>query len=456
MIFRHILKNTSATESNSNPARPNEKKDMAVNRSARPKTKQSAFDPKEEKARNTALASHLSHDQLERYEQKIAALESRLKLIDKDIAKVQVSAAEHDAALMNSKLGVEDLRNLEFAKDNHTRVMTLLNELHRSHCSKELVLAETEHEKEQLKNQLLSTQARFAEMESLFRNEVQTAKKTRDAVLQNNQILKKRVLALDAKLAKAVQSQADTALESTILLKDINALRADSEREKHELNSQLSILRTTLSQVESTAKGEQNRLLKKIRDLQAEQAQRRVSDTDSTDDAVPNSVVSECQPLEEDERVTDKVETQDQAVHDAHVLKRLSNGGNDRILTQAASNEPSSAESATEVRVSANDATPSTANSHYRKGVMYIKGQGVEKSETEAIACFEQAAQLGHCFAQLNLGVLLYKGTLEVRDLVASIRWLSEAAAQGHEKALALLPEVEAAYKMESPHDIAI
>ncbi|MEM8496396.1 MAG: hypothetical protein AAF542_00145 [Pseudomonadota bacterium] len=134
------------------------------------------------------------------YEKKIASLENQLALIDQEIANSQQIAEKQESELMRAKLGIGDLRNLEAVTAKHTRLLTLLNELHRMQYSKALVLAETEHEKDQLTSHLESIQASSAEMESHLRSELENAREDQQAILRENQGLKERVLSLEGEL----------------------------------------------------------------------------------------------------------------------------------------------------------------------------------------------------------------------------------------------------------------
>ncbi len=297
---------------------------------------------------NTAASA----DEMSDYERKVAALQSQLALIDQEIDQSQRAAERQETELMRASLGVADLKGMDAVTVKHSRLLTLLNDLHRMHYSKELVLAETEHEKDQLRLQLAALQARYAELESVLKAQLESANNAREAVVRENQILKQRVRSLE----NTLRGSADTPVEG----------------------------------VETRA---------------------RFIDTKSAN--------------------TD--------------------------LDEPAELPPSANESSdvSELGSQADD-TLSIANKKYRLGVRFIKGDGVKQSEKTAIARFEQAAVLGHAAAQHNLGVLQYKGSQHVRDLKASVYWLSLAAQQGHEKAVSLLPEVQAAYEMYEQQNIAL
>lgn len=56
----------------------------------------------------------------------------------------------------------------------------------------------------------------------------------------------------------------------------------------------------------------------------------------------------------------------------------------------------------------------------------------VEQSDTHALWWFEQAAELGHPEAQINMGLIYANGEGVDRDLDKALYWYSKAAAQGN------------------------
>ncbi|MFK7730932.1 MAG: hypothetical protein AB8B48_04855 [Pseudomonadales bacterium] len=355
-----------------------------------------------------------SQPPLSDYERKITALESQLALIDQEIANSQQVADKQESELMRAKLGVGDLRKLEAVTAKHTQLLTLLNELHRMQYSKALVLAETEHEKDQLRSHLAIVQASSAETESFLQAELDEAKKARDLVIRENQDLKQRALSLEGELRSATDTLAGTQKERDAANRELNARSAENALAERELNCQLNAMRSKLDQAEASAEQEQNRLHKKVRALESELSRKM---------KLPQSNSHEAAKQTEDRKA-----------------------GSHFIDTKSAN---------TEVEQSEPVGTHSLANTHYQTGVKYVKGTGVKMCEQTAIEYFQQAANLGHTSAQHNLGVLLYKGPQGVRDLKASVFWLTKASSQGHEKAVSLLPEVEVAYQMYD-QDIAI
>lgn len=334
--------------------------------------------PKEYDSASESSDTEVAINEPSEYERKIASLESQLALIDQEIANSQQIAEKQETELMRAKLGIGDLRNLEAVTANHTRVLALLNELHRMQYSKALVLAETEHEKDQLTNHLESVQASSAETESFLRAELESAKKDREAILRENQSLKERVLSLEGELRGVT-----------------NAL---AEMQK-------------IAYLEAQLSGETN-----IRPSGSQKITAQTNDVKAGSHFIDTTSANT--------ELEGRIEETDRG------------------------NEPAAAHHPGDQHA--------LASKKYRTGIKYIKGDGVKRSERKAIALFEQSANLGNASAQYNLGVLQYKGSQKVRNLKASVYWLSQAASQNHEKAAALLPEVEAAFSMYDQQNIAV
>ena len=68
-------------------------------------------------------------------------------------------------------------------------------------------------------------------------------------------------------------------------------------------------------------------------------------------------------------------------------------------------------------------------------GVLYAKGEGVQKDSSKAVYWFQKAAEQGHPKAQNSLGVLYAKGTGVQKDLSKAVYWFQKAAEQGHSQA---------------------
>jgi len=71
----------------------------------------------------------------------------------------------------------------------------------------------------------------------------------------------------------------------------------------------------------------------------------------------------------------------------------------------------------------------------YNLGIMYGKGQGVPKNDTEAAKWFRKAAERGNAFAQVNLGFMYAKGQGVPKDDTEAVKWFRKAAEQGIPKA---------------------
>lgn len=67
----------------------------------------------------------------------------------------------------------------------------------------------------------------------------------------------------------------------------------------------------------------------------------------------------------------------------------------------------------------------------YDKGYAYFSGENGEPDYTNAAACFQKAAELGHAEAQFNLGICLMNGLgVEQNDTMA-LAWFKKALDQG-------------------------
>ncbi len=72
----------------------------------------------------------------------------------------------------------------------------------------------------------------------------------------------------------------------------------------------------------------------------------------------------------------------------------------------------------------------------YEKGLNYYLGRGVPQNSQRAAAFFEQAANTqNHSAAQFNLGVLYERGEGVQKDLDTAVRWYEKAAQQNNVKA---------------------
>ena len=72
------------------------------------------------------------------------------------------------------------------------------------------------------------------------------------------------------------------------------------------------------------------------------------------------------------------------------------------------------------------------AGAQFNLGVMYARGDGVEKDPAEATRWYRKAAEQGHAEAQFNLGLRYYKGEGVRKSRTMALKWFRKAAAQGH------------------------
>jgi hypothetical protein len=73
---------------------------------------------------------------------------------------------------------------------------------------------------------------------------------------------------------------------------------------------------------------------------------------------------------------------------------------------------------------------------------MFAKGQGVKKSERQAVHWIRKAAELNHPYAQYGLGAYLINGIGIEKDMFLAAYWISRAAAQGQQHAIEAKPSV--------------
>ena len=65
-------------------------------------------------------------------------------------------------------------------------------------------------------------------------------------------------------------------------------------------------------------------------------------------------------------------------------------------------------------------------------GVLYFKGQGVQKDDAKAMRLFRVAAEQGYSQAQNGMGVIYMKGEVVSQDYITAIKWFKLAAEQGN------------------------
>ncbi len=76
-----------------------------------------------------------------------------------------------------------------------------------------------------------------------------------------------------------------------------------------------------------------------------------------------------------------------------------------------------------------------TTEKHYLQGMKYYSGKGVEKDPVEAVKWLRNAASEGHIKAQYNLGVIYSKGDGVDKDVKEAANWFYLAAEQDFPKA---------------------
>ena len=77
-------------------------------------------------------------------------------------------------------------------------------------------------------------------------------------------------------------------------------------------------------------------------------------------------------------------------------------------------------------------------------GVLYANGEGVEQNLETAAEWYRKAAVAGDPLGQAALGIATFNGMGVPKDIVDGYTWTKLAANQGNEKALSLLPTMEA------------
>jgi len=73
-------------------------------------------------------------------------------------------------------------------------------------------------------------------------------------------------------------------------------------------------------------------------------------------------------------------------------------------------------------------------------GLLYFKGQGVERNSAQAAEWYRRAAQNGSATGQFNLAQLYAQGQGVPLDWTQATSWMEAAAKQGHGPAIPLLP----------------
>ena len=79
------------------------------------------------------------------------------------------------------------------------------------------------------------------------------------------------------------------------------------------------------------------------------------------------------------------------------------------------------------------------AKAQYNLGEMYLRGEGVEKDEKEAVKWYRKAAEQNSALAQYDLGQMYEIGLGVEKDEKEAVKWYRKAAEQGDEDAKAAL-----------------
>ena len=76
-----------------------------------------------------------------------------------------------------------------------------------------------------------------------------------------------------------------------------------------------------------------------------------------------------------------------------------------------------------------------TGKSCFNIGVMYLKGEGVQRDPGEAGKWMKKGAEQGDRNAQFFLGTMYDKGEVYAKDLSVAAQWYRKAGEQGHPQA---------------------
>ena len=90
----------------------------------------------------------------------------------------------------------------------------------------------------------------------------------------------------------------------------------------------------------------------------------------------------------------------------------------------------------------ANAAAQGNVEAQYLTGVMYMQGQGTEKSVKKALQFFSRAAEAGYADAQYVVGQSYYKGLGIRQNMSEARKWLGKAAQNGNQAAQELLQQI--------------
>ncbi len=94
---------------------------------------------------------------------------------------------------------------------------------------------------------------------------------------------------------------------------------------------------------------------------------------------------------------------------------------------------------ATSLRILQPMANMGNAVAQFNIGVMYLNGEGVERSVSEGISWYKKSAVLGNVSAQFRLGRIYQEGKIVRNNNIEAAKWWKMAAANGHAEAQTLL-----------------
>ena len=85
------------------------------------------------------------------------------------------------------------------------------------------------------------------------------------------------------------------------------------------------------------------------------------------------------------------------------------------------------------------DAENGDIDAQYQLGVIYAKGDGVEKDDKLSFLWFEKAAKQGYSEAQYTLGLMYSSGKGVDQDNEIALKWFEKSAKQGHTDSLNII-----------------
>ncbi|ADW16861.1 Sel1 domain protein repeat-containing protein [Desulfobulbus propionicus DSM 2032] len=102
------------------------------------------------------------------------------------------------------------------------------------------------------------------------------------------------------------------------------------------------------------------------------------------------------------------------------------------VLLDAASKQAKGMTAEQKLKVLSGLAAKGNADAMNGLGLLYYRGQGVDKDYAKAFEWFSKAAQQGHVEAMFGMGSCFYQGHGAGRDPVQALKWFSLAGEKGH------------------------